>query len=700
MLIRIYCRWYSLAAIALLAAPPAGVLAQATGTGPIDEIVVTAQRRQQSPLQVAGNIAQLDEATMEEVQHQHIHELLNRVAGAWVMRGSGQEHLTAIRSPVLSGAGSCGGFVFLEDGIPIRPSGFCNVNQLMEINTEQARSIEVIRGPGNALYGSNALHGVINVLMPEPLGGNSPHLALETGANDFLRIRAALPFNHDARWYASMVYADDGGFREHSGYRQAKLHLKGSGSALGGDFRVGFTATDLDQDTAGFIIGQDAYKDPALNRANLDPDAFRDVQSQRLYAIWSRSFGHFDLDVRPYVRHSEMRFLHHFMPGTPEEDNGQVSAGALLAASFSGPRADTVLGVDLEWSDIYLQETQAGPAQGPPRVVATRPQGKHYDYTVASASVAPYLQTEYALGQRLFLGAGLRAEYIHYDYDNRMLAGNTRDDGSPCGFGGCLQSRPADRSDNFTNLAPKLALRYLISADTMAYASLARGFRAPQMTELYRLQNGQQVSDLDSEKLDSLEAGLRLFREAWSLDLAAYAMRKRDSVFRDAEGFNVSGARTRHHGIEAALDWQFSEAWALDIDATWARHRYDFDTPPGQGERFVSGNDADSAPRWLGSLDVRYEPGGRLRLGLQWLYLGKYFLDAENRFRYPGHRLVNLRAAWRVNPEFHLALRLNNATDEAVADRADFGFGDYRYFPGRGRELFAEIRYTPSGPGS
>jgi outer membrane receptor protein involved in Fe transport len=171
-------------------------------------------------------------------------------------------------------------------------------------------------------------------------------------------------------------------------------------------------------------------------------------------------------------------------------------------------------------------------------------------------------------------------------------------------------------------------------------------------------------------------------------------------VFRDAEGFNVSGARTRHHGIEAALDWQFSEAWALDIDATWARHRYDFDTPPGQGERFVSGNDADSAPRWLGSFDVRYEPGGRLRLGLQWLYLGKYFLDAENRFRYPGHRLVNLRVAVRVNPEFHLMLRLNNATDEAVADRADFGFGDYRYFPGRGRELFAEIRYTPSGPGS
>jgi hypothetical protein len=40
---------------------------------------------------------------------------------------------------------------------------------------------------------------------------------------------------------------------------------------------------------------------------------------------------------------------------------------------------------------------------------------------------------------------------------------------------------------------------------------------------------------------------------------------------------------------------------------------------------------------------------------------------------------------------------LNNITDEAVADRADFGAGDYRYLPGRGREMFVEFRYSPSG---
>ena len=50
--------------------------------------------------------------------------------------------LLAIRSPVLTGAGACGAFLLLEDGMPLRPTGFCNVNQLFEANTSQAAAIE------------------------------------------------------------------------------------------------------------------------------------------------------------------------------------------------------------------------------------------------------------------------------------------------------------------------------------------------------------------------------------------------------------------------------------------------------------------------------------------------------------------------------------------------------------------------------
>ena len=172
-------------------------------------------------------------------------------------------------------------------------------------------------------------------------------------------------------------------------------------------------------------------------------------------------------------------------------------------------------------------------------------------------------------------------------------------------------------------------------------------------------------------------------------------MRKRDSVFRDAEGFNVTGARSRHRGIETALDWNFNSDWAVSVDATYARHTYDFNAS-GRGEEFVKGREMDSAPRLTGSVELKYDPGRKLSLGLQWTTMDEYFLDAENRFTYPGHSLVHLRTSLLLKPRIELVLRLNNITDEFVADRADYSSRNYRYFPGRGRELFAEIRYSLS----
>src|SRR5690606_15396597 len=83
----------------------------------------------------------------------HPSEALARLPGVWLSRGSGQESLLAIRSPVLAGAGACGAFLLLEDGIPLRPTGFCNVNQAFELASELAESIELLRGPGSAVHG-------------------------------------------------------------------------------------------------------------------------------------------------------------------------------------------------------------------------------------------------------------------------------------------------------------------------------------------------------------------------------------------------------------------------------------------------------------------------------------------------------------------------------------------------------------------
>jgi len=355
------------------------------------------------------------------------------------------------------------------------------------------------------------------------------------------------------------------------------------------------------------------------------------------------------------------------------------------------------VGFDVEWGVADVKQFQAAPAQGPPRQRETRPAGMHYDYEVDSVGGALYLQSDYSVGERLSLSGGIRLEYLQYDYRNRMLSGNTRDDGTACGFGGCLYSRPADRKDDFTNLAPNIAVSFSLSADTQLYASIGRGFRAPQTTELYRLQNGQQISDLDSEHIDSVETGLRTNRPGWSAEIALFYMHKRDSVFRDTDGFNVSGGRSRHRGVELSADWQISDAWDLSANASYARHTYDFTLVTGRGENFFAGRDIDTAPRILGGIELRFAPSERVRFGMQWTTIGKYYIDAENRFQYPGHALVHFRIGIGLLPGFDLNLRLNNIADEAVADRADFGAGDYRYLPGRGREIFVEFRYSPSG---
>lgn len=657
--------------------------------GAIEEIVVTSSRREAPAAEHVGNVAVLDAATIDASGHAHIHELLTRVPGVWVVRGSGQENLPSIRSPVLTGPGSCGAFLVLENGVPTRPAGFCNVNQMFELPTELARSVEVVRGPGTALHGSNSLHGTLNVLLPSV---NQAHeYSLELGANDFWRVQAGV--GGESR-RLGFVYADDGGFREDSGYRQGKLHAAKEFEAFGGDLSAWFVATDLDQDTAGFILGEDAYRDPDRNRQNLNPEAYREASSQRAAARWRGKVGRFDADIRPFLRHSDMEFLQHFLPGKPLEENGHTSAGVLTMFSLNSESWSTSCGIDLDWADVFLRETQDGPTEGSAFLQETRPEGKHYDYDVTSLAVASFVQAEYSVSARFAIGAGLRVEHQRYKYVNNMRDGNTRDDGTPCGFGGCLYTRPADRKDSFTDVAPKLGARWQLANGAQLYANVARGFRAPQMTELYRLQSGQIVSDLDSETVDSFEVGLRHSGERWSIDASVFAMRKKDSVYRDADGFNVSGGRSKHEGLEFAWRQLLHDNWSLVVNGTWARHVYDFDVVAARGETFVSGRDVDTAPRWQGSAELRYEPSAKWGAALQGVGLGSSYLDAENRFTYPGHSIANLRARYSLNDNLEISARLNNVTNRAIADRADYAFGNYRYFPGRGRELFVQLQYA------
>ena len=130
----------------------------------IEELIVYGSRTQTAASALPGSAYKIGTEDLALTRHRHIADSLVRVPGVWLSRGNGQEHLTALRSPVLTGAGACGAFLMAEDNIPLRAAGFCNVNQLFEATSELAGRIEVLSGPQSVLYGSNALHGVINVV--------------------------------------------------------------------------------------------------------------------------------------------------------------------------------------------------------------------------------------------------------------------------------------------------------------------------------------------------------------------------------------------------------------------------------------------------------------------------------------------------------------------------------------------------------
>lgn len=673
-----------------IGAHPAGAEETATEqTLILDELIVTTTGFGTPRATHTGNISKIGEFEVDFIRPVQPAEALNRLPGVGIQQGSGAEHLTAIRSPVLTGGAGAGSFLYLEDGVPMRAAGFANVNALMEAMPEISGGIEVVRGPGGARYGSNAEHGLINFLSRPPAPEQDAELTLQGGPDDFFsssgtasRTLSNGTASHGLR--GSFAVLHDGGFRADSGLEQQKARLRYDYTAPDTRVIATLTAVNTNQETAGFVVGPDAYKNPALYKTNPNPEAYRDAWAVRAAVRMERDIGdNLTLVLTPYARTNAMNFLMHFLPGQPVEQNAHWSGGLLssLVTTLDGGHR-IIFGLDNEYTDGWLTEIQYNPTAG----VAPNqsPQGVHYDYTVKALVVAPYIHSEWRLAPRTLFTAGLRFEYTRYDYQNHAPAGI---------FGRFL--RVPDRVDDFADFTPKIGLLHEFNDGLTTYVNLARGTRAPQTTDLYRLQRLQVPGEVKSEELDSIELGARGRISGISYETNLFYMEKRNYYFRDANGFNVTDGRTDHAGIEVELSAPLGLGFDIAASGTYARHTYAFDniTP---SEVILDGNDVDTAPRTLGNVRLGYafhEGAGRAEL--EWVHMGAYWADAANTQKYDGHDIFNLRLDYEVTENLALFGKLTNIFDTRYADRADFAFGNDRYFPGADRGLYigATLRY-------
>jgi len=675
----------------LLALAAATAASAADDPSPAQEqLVVTASRIPEDGTRLPLAWSSLSASDLALIGHTHINEAMQQVPGAWVVRGNGQESLIALRSPVLTGSGSCGAFLIAGDGISLRAPGFCNVNQLFDANTEQAGRIEVIKGPATALYGSNAMHGLINVISAAPSETLQHDVSVEAGSYDYYRAKYVVSDTRGPHGFSLRANGTSfGGYQDDSGYDQQKLTLRYDYAGTVWDVSNVFDAANLNQETAGYIQGYKAYEDDHVRRSNPNPEAYRDAWSARFHSRASRALDERStLAITPYLRDNSMKFLQHFVPWEPVEKNSERSVGLRAQVNTDADPLGWVYGADLEYTDGRLEENQQQPFS------PNQPQGIHYDYEVGASTAAAYSQLKWDPDTRWELTGGVRFEYTYYDYDNRAS------DGSACAptATACRFYRPSDRDDDFANWSFNAGASYSFSPEYTAYLRTATGFRAPQVGELYRLQSGQQVANLDSEELDSVEIGLRsTLPLGLQYDLSLYYMEKKNVIFQDANRYNVSGAKTRHYGAELSLDYRFLQDGYFRLDATVARHQYDNNVQMVDNDGNIKGNDIDTSPNAFGAARLGWNLlPGQAHAGqaeLEWVYMDSYFLEPDNRYKYDGHSLLNLRTTARLSSRWRATVRITNLLDEDYAERADYGFGEYRYFVGQPRSYYLEIGY-------
>lgn len=151
---------------------PAFVFADSSDD-PLEHISVYATRQAQPVHQILSSVTVLDREQIEQAQVSDVPALLRQVAGIQISRsgGKGQTNTVFLRG------GSAGHTLVLIDGVRTG-SATLGYASLAELSLQQIEQIEVIKGPKAALYGSDALAGVIAITTRK---ADSTSVQLKTG---------------------------------------------------------------------------------------------------------------------------------------------------------------------------------------------------------------------------------------------------------------------------------------------------------------------------------------------------------------------------------------------------------------------------------------------------------------------------------------------------------------------------------------
>ncbi|MEZ5565689.1 MAG: TonB-dependent receptor [Gammaproteobacteria bacterium] len=677
---------------------PALVSAEAAH-GP-SEIIVTTSREEVLRAETPISISVVGRDELDTVRPGHPAEILGRVPGVSVQQTNGEGSMVGIRQPI----GTSPVYLYLEDGVPVRASGFFNHNALYEVNLPQAGAIEVIRGPGTALQGSDAIGGVINILTRAPSAQPELNAMVEAGSYTWLRgLFSASDTWGDLGARADLNITHSDGWRDESGYDRQTLSLRGD-RVLGDDGHLKgvMSFTNIDQDTGAtsFLSEADYENNPTRNYT---PFAYRKVKSARASVDWEQHMGSGLLTVTPYMRWSEMELLPTFTLAFDPVvyTTSYYSMGALLKyrQDFAPWNTRLITGVDLDYSPGWRKEDRIWSVRNGPVFESYTNQGRIYDYDVTFWQVSPYMQLESAPVEKLHLTAGLRFDKLGFDYENNLSDGAFLTSNGPVPPNPPRTFyRPPDQNVDYDRLSPSVGATWAFTPTFNGFVAYKQSFRVPQESQLFRQGANQDSTQLKPVKAESYEVGVRATpMTTLSWELSAYTMTKRDDIltYNDGTGpTQTNNGKTEHKGIEAALNWWFLPEWYIDVAASHAKSDYkEWVAFVGGTNVSFNGNIMPSAPEDIGNVVLGYKPDHiqGLSVEAELTYLGSYWLDDANTAKYDGHKLVNLRVNYTTASDWQFFVRATNLLDTRWANAAKVANGLPEFAPGLPLSLYGGV---------
>ncbi len=656
----------------------------------LPEVVVSSSREQQLASTTPVSVGVIRGEEIRETRGHHPAEIINRSPGVYVSNFGGEGHATAIRQPISTKAL----YAYLEDGVPIRSTGFFNHNALYEINIPQAGRLEVIKGPGTAVYGSDAVGGVVNAFTQDPSPTSTAELFLEGGSTTYVRgLGTASTTVGRSGFRADVNVTRADGWRDGSPYDRQSGTLRWDYAF---NDRVRFktvaTLSHIDQpgDGGGDLTPEDFTSVPSRSYT---PIAFRRVAAARLSTELqvrgeASSFGatlytrYNELDLMPYWQLS-------FDPQVWESRHKSVGVLTRYRYLIAPLRTNLSTGVDLEYTPGSRLETEILPQRAGQVFTGYTSGETQYDYDVTFWQASPYAQADISLPGRVQLSAGARFDHIGYDYENRLsdlATGSHR--------------RPGSTGVTFDRVSPKLGATWELATNANVFASYREAFRAPSESQLFRQGAAVSTVDLKPVRAKSVEAGFRTaIAGRVTFEATGYSMRLRDDIltfFDPSNGLRLTqnAGATNHRGVEVGVGVGLVNGLRLDGAVSYAKHTYIEWTPrPGVD---YTGNEMELAPRVLGNTRLSYRPPffDRGVIAVEWVKLGSYWMDPENTRKYSGHDLFNVFATIPVTEHVEVSGRVTNLGDRRFAETSSFNAQQgERFRPGAPRQFFLGAQY-------